>query len=682
MSATANPGRSPHWRTRSAAVLLLGGASIVIWWPLLGGGVLWGAPMLLWALLITTGVVRARSRSASVAISSSWIVWLPLALLLSGAPQSALDPLLARETVQQLIDGARGVAAGAPGPWGLASWLVFAGTCWARGAANAIRSGQVAAAWAFLSFAAPFVAALAAGRAEDAAWHGAVLLAATLLWATAGTLRAALPAVVVVAITAATLATAFGPTERRLRVHGERASTGTVDWNLSYGPDTTPRTGATLLEIRSGAPALWRARVLDHFNGRSFEPAVREPSRDLPQPAATLATATVSIRKLADVQAVGAGRIVAIAGGPPARRASSGETMQFATPPERGTQYTATAQVVRATAAQLATVPVPDPGRFVDQVALWDDLGTQMGVPLARHVSRLPQALIGTPFDTVIRAAHTLARGTRSQLVLVRRVRDYLVGSGEFGYSRTDAPPAGLQPLLSFLTDSRVGYCQHFAGAAALLLRLMGVPARVAVGFATGKPIGPELYRVTDADAHAWVEVYFDGFGWVAVDPTPAAAGRSVGDDGLLGDRRPVPASVHGRPQAAGLALLATLAGALVVALLRRLWRGRRRSPLLSELLVRVAWRDAAGPGCTVASVAPQLAKIGPTVAALAELAQRERFAPDGCAVRHPRWEVWCALRCDAGLWRATALMLRTREPVPRSVQSSGHAASPDLSAG
>ena len=67
---------------------------------------------------------------------------------------------------------------------------------------------------------------------------------------------------------------------------------------------------------------------------------------------------------------------------------------------------------------------------------------------------------------------------------------------------------------------TRAGYCQHYAGAMALMLRTLGVPARVAVGFTAGT-WKAGVWTVTDQQAHAWVEAWFAGYGWLAFDPTP-----------------------------------------------------------------------------------------------------------------------------------------------------------------
>lgn len=99
------------------------------------------------------------------------------------------------------------------------------------------------------------------------------------------------------------------------------------------------------------------------------------------------------------------------------------------------------------------------------------------------------------------------------------RIEGYLRRS--YSYSLSPRASRYSSPYAAFLFDTREGYCQHFAGAMALLLRFNGIPARVAVGFTSGDRIGEDLYQVTTNHAHAWVEVYFPAVGWVAFDPTP-----------------------------------------------------------------------------------------------------------------------------------------------------------------
>lgn len=86
-----------------------------------------------------------------------------------------------------------------------------------------------------------------------------------------------------------------------------------------------------------------------------------------------------------------------------------------------------------------------------------------------------------------------------------------------------EPPPAGTDPVLYFLTESRRGYCMHYASAAALMLRSLGIPARYVSGF-TVESVPDREVTVPDRAAHAWVEVWAPGFGWYPVEVTPAAA--------------------------------------------------------------------------------------------------------------------------------------------------------------
>lgn len=85
------------------------------------------------------------------------------------------------------------------------------------------------------------------------------------------------------------------------------------------------------------------------------------------------------------------------------------------------------------------------------------------------------------------------------------------------------AAPEGTDPVLYFLNESRRGYCMHYASAAVLLLRTIGVPARYVSGF-TAYNTPSRRVNVPDRAAHAWVEVWVDGFGWYPVEVTPAMA--------------------------------------------------------------------------------------------------------------------------------------------------------------
>ena len=84
----------------------------------------------------------------------------------------------------------------------------------------------------------------------------------------------------------------------------------------------------------------------------------------------------------------------------------------------------------------------------------------------------------------------------------------------------TPAPPGGEDYVTWFLNSSRRGYCMHFATAATLMFRMLGVPARYVSGYTVDVPADVPV-TVRDSAAHAWVEIYLDGWGWYPVEVTP-----------------------------------------------------------------------------------------------------------------------------------------------------------------
>src|SRR5439155_19800440 len=86
-----------------------------------------------------------------------------------------------------------------------------------------------------------------------------------------------------------------------------------------------------------------------------------------------------------------------------------------------------------------------------------------------------------------------------------------------FKYSTVvKAPPSGRDPVDYFLFDLKEDFCEYFASSMVVMLRSVGVPARVVEGYTMGtfdEPTGG--YMITERNAHAWVEVYFAGYGWI-----------------------------------------------------------------------------------------------------------------------------------------------------------------------
>ncbi|AGZ40273.1 hypothetical protein AFR_09920 [Actinoplanes friuliensis DSM 7358] len=117
-----------------------------------------------------------------------------------------------------------------------------------------------------------------------------------------------------------------------------------------------------------------------------------------------------------------------------------------------------------------------------------------------------------------------LTKNSNTEYDKVSAIYRYFSRDNGFSYSlATVDPAAGASAISSFL-DSKAGYCQQYAAAMAWMVREAGIPARVAFGFTRGSTRDGNAYVLTNRNAHAWTEVYLDGFGWVPFDATPAAS--------------------------------------------------------------------------------------------------------------------------------------------------------------
>jgi transglutaminase-like putative cysteine protease len=125
--------------------------------------------------------------------------------------------------------------------------------------------------------------------------------------------------------------------------------------------------------------------------------------------------------------------------------------------------------------------------------------------------------------ESVYEAAVGITSGAQSPYEAAALLETWFREAGGFVYDEQPPAPIGGTPaLVDFVNETKRGYCQHYAGAMALMLRLLGVPSRVAVGFTSGNyRQDTKEWIVKDTNAHAWVEVWFPQFGWIPFDPTP-----------------------------------------------------------------------------------------------------------------------------------------------------------------
>ncbi|NPV55509.1 MAG: transglutaminase domain-containing protein [Anaerolineae bacterium] len=114
--------------------------------------------------------------------------------------------------------------------------------------------------------------------------------------------------------------------------------------------------------------------------------------------------------------------------------------------------------------------------------------------------------------------AQQITAGLDAPYDKVMAITSYLRNNIEYKVT-VDPHPIDRDPLEWFLFESREGFCNYYASAAVLLIRSVGIPARMAVGYAEGVYRG-EAYEVRTKDSHAWPEVYFPDYGWVEFEPT------------------------------------------------------------------------------------------------------------------------------------------------------------------
>lgn len=493
-------------------------------------------------------------------------------------------------------------------------------------------------------------------RAENPVLDGTVfaLLLAAVLFAerlTPRTAMGAVPPLVAALLVGALFAPRLdAPTpwldyESLAQSLGERGTTA-FSWDHRYGPLDWPRDGREVLRIRARESSYWKATTLADFDGLRWrdvrpqssiadDPAAESPNPDWVQ------NLRVSVRNLRTTQFVTAGTTLRIDRSPRSvRPGAPGSFITTDRPLRRGHAYLARVYTPKPRGPELEEAGTDYPQslwpymtmqlpRSVGGPVALDDQGqpdpaaSPSFVAFPTYASRAPAVgfygtgggygeqvgerwVLDSAYARTYRLAQRLKAQASSPYDYVRRVQAHL----QDGFTYSESPPPARVPLDAFLFRDKVGYCQQFSGAMTLLLRMGGIPARVATGFTPGTlDTTRNEYVVRDLDAHSWVEAYFPEYGWMTFDPTPAiapprsqAAGveRQASDDPVEeeeetgsarsergSDAAPVDAGAaeeasDGAPTALyvalgllGLGVLAALAGLVV--------RRRRRTAMTTE---------------------------------------------------------------------------------------------------
>lgn len=315
----------------------------------------------------------------------------------------------------------------------------------------------------------------------------------------------------------------------------------TFTWNHSYAPLDWPRDGLELARIRSKGDLYYKTANLEDFDGREWvqdkgTPVESDDTQYAYQHPGWSQTIHVDVKGLKSQQFLTAGTTAFVnhsskkvgeatpgtfkATDKPLRRGDGYDALVYYPTPTTIAMKAAPADYPYFALAKLGLeIPMANGGRLEVHVAPWGsqapstaqgaygyrmyDVDSAMAESRYAREWQLAQQLRGGSSDPYDFVQHVMARVQR-----------------DARYTETPPPPGDLEPLDAFLFRDRAGYCQHFAGATALLLRMGGVPARVVAGFSPGSKDGSD-HIVRDLDAHSWVEVYFPQIGWVTFDPTP-----------------------------------------------------------------------------------------------------------------------------------------------------------------
>jgi transglutaminase-like putative cysteine protease len=137
---------------------------------------------------------------------------------------------------------------------------------------------------------------------------------------------------------------------------------------------------------------------------------------------------------------------------------------------------------------------------------------------IASHYLAVPSS-----YDSLRNLARSVvhAAGAQTQFEEAVALQNWLTG-GAFTYTLNAPTVLNAAGLTKFLEVTKKGYCQQFSFAMAALARLLGIPSRVAYGFTSGTPLNGNSWLVTTHDAHAWPQLYFQGYGWLRFEPTPS----------------------------------------------------------------------------------------------------------------------------------------------------------------
>ncbi len=266
----------------------------------------------------------------------------------------------------------------------------------------------------------------------------------------------------------------------------------------------TNRGDVELFRVNADSAAYWRATTLPEFDGRTF----RLPTRALERIEGDFGSEPENARRIRQqiqVLSLG-GQLVPAAADPfQADGFSDGERIDLRL--NRDTNTLVTPDEIEA--GDLFTVVSAVPELSADVLR-----NATSAAPPDPIFLELPDDLPSVVADLAAEVSAGASSGYEAAIALQDWFRS------EFEYSLDVQSGHGSNAIESFLLE-RVGYCEQFSATFAAMARTLGLPSRVAVGFTPGVLSDSGWYSVLGKNAHAWPELWFDGIGWVAFEPTP-----------------------------------------------------------------------------------------------------------------------------------------------------------------
>jgi transglutaminase-like putative cysteine protease len=279
---------------------------------------------------------------------------------------------------------------------------------------------------------------------------------------------------------------------------------------VSIRPQLNGRALTEVMTVRSRIASYWRLTALDRFNGTTWTSGPQRPELKLGErqitaqgtsARSTLVTQQFEIHNLSGPWVPAAFEPVRVEGLRGIGADPTTRTVIILNDMRGGTDYSVRSRIPTMSFEELDRAPRTSEAALARYLLLPPTAEIARVQGIAEQIVDQADARDGSPFRQAV------------------ALQDHL---RTFDYDEDVALAHNIDDIESFLVDIKRGYCEQFATAMAVMARTLGLPSRVAIGFAVGTAgVQPDEFEVTSRHAHAWVEIWMSGFGWVTFEPTP-----------------------------------------------------------------------------------------------------------------------------------------------------------------